>query len=48
MAMGYEFNSIVNINGWNEIVLASVENAKASIPSIYPRSHLDRIFLEQR
>lgn len=48
IAMGYEFDAIVNINGWNEVVLASVENGGASMPAIYPRSHLSRLELEER
>ena len=48
IAMGYEFDAIVNINGWNEIVLGAVENGRASIPSIYPRSHLARLELQER
>lgn len=48
IAMGYEFDAIVNINGWNEVVLASVENGKASMPVIYPRSHLSRLELQER
>jgi len=48
ISMGYEFDAIVNINGWNEIVLASVENGRASMPAIYPRSHLSRLELQER
>ena len=48
LGMGYEFNSIININGWNEIMLATLENKQAGIPPIYPRSHVDRLVLEQR
>lgn len=48
LGMGYEFNSIVNLNGWNEIMLSTAENRQAGIPPIYPRSHIDRLVLEQR
>ena len=48
MALGYEFDAIVNINGWNEIVLATLENEINGISTIYPRGHLDRLFLQQR
>jgi len=48
LAMGYQFDSIININGWNEIMLTTWENKRAGIPPIYPRSHVDRLVLEQR
>jgi len=48
LGMGYEFDSIVNLNGWNEIMLTTAENKQAGIPPIYPRSHIDRLVLEQR
>ena len=48
LAMGYQFDSIININGWNEIMLTTWENRRAGIPPIYPRSHVDRLVLEQR
>ena len=48
LGMGYQFNSIVNINGWNEIMLTTWENKKEGIPPIYPRSHVSRLVLEQR
>ena len=48
LGMGYEFDSIVNLNGWNEIMLATAENKQAGILPIYPRSHVDRLVLEQR
>lgn len=48
LGMGYKFDSIVNLNGWNEIMLATEENKNAGIPPIYPRSHVNRLVLEQR
>jgi len=48
LALGYKFDAIVNINGWNEIVLATLENNINGISTIYPRGHIDRLFLTQR
>lgn len=48
LGLGYRFDSIVNLNGWNEIMLTTAENKQAGIPPIYPRSHVDRLVLEQR
>lgn len=48
LSMGYEFDAIVNIAGWNEIALGAVENFNGGMPVLYPRGHVDRIILEQR
>ena len=48
LGMGYQFDSIININGWNEIMLTTWENKQEGIPPIYPRSHVSRLVLEQR
>jgi hypothetical protein len=38
MALGCEFDCVINVDGYNEVVLGRVENLPFGIHSIYPRS----------